>query len=199
MLLQSRPQLWRLVVLFELLFSRSVARQEQEEDELSLLALTDHRLCTYTLIATTTACANPLSFGLGLSHSGTGAPEHLDTGSGFSLEEYHTHRSTAAPSACAGATGVSAGRLEENLLLLLHRCYAAPVLLRGEPPPPPVQPATLPLLPAATPPPPVQQPATKLLRCPAPPPPPVAATPLLRCPGPTAACCLAPRFHCSTL
>ena len=98
LLLQSRPQLWRLVVLFELLFSWSVARQqeqEQEEDELSLLALTDHRLCTYTLIATTTVRANPLSFGLGLSHSGTGAPEHLDTGSGFSLEEYHTHRSTA--------------------------------------------------------------------------------------------------------
>ena len=38
---------------------------------------------------------------------------------------------TAAPSAAAGAAGVSAGRLEENLLLslLLHRCYAAPVLL----------------------------------------------------------------------
>ena len=41
---------------------------------------------------------------------------------------------TAAPSAAAGAAGVSAGRLQENLLLhpcslLLHRCYAAPVLL----------------------------------------------------------------------
>ena len=114
-------------------FGRAVARQQQE-DELSLWALTDHRLCTYTSIASPSTLPPTLP-----------SPSHSDLASVFvelmlqkistlSLEGYHRRsvdRRTAAPSAAAGAAGVSAGRLEENLLLslLLHRCYAAPVLL----------------------------------------------------------------------